>query len=57
LREEEDWNIHHPARRANGGLDDLDNLALLHANCHRQLHSQEGETEAGCVSREALEEA
>jgi RNA-directed DNA polymerase len=32
-------------------------LELLHANCHRQRHSQGVGAEADCVSREALEEA
>lgn len=27
--------------RTNGGTDNLDNLVLLHPNCHRQVHSQE----------------
>jgi RNA-directed DNA polymerase len=57
LREEEDWNLHHRVERTNGGEDNLDNLLLLHANCHRQLHSRGNETEADCVSREAFEEA
>jgi RNA-directed DNA polymerase len=57
LREEEDWNLHHRVGRINGGEDNLDNLLLLHANCHRQLHSQGKETEADCVSREAFAEA
>jgi RNA-directed DNA polymerase len=57
LREEEDWHMHHRVRRADGGGDDLGNLVLLHANCHRQRHSNEAVTEADCVSQEASEEA
>jgi RNA-directed DNA polymerase len=37
--EDEDWNIHHRIWRSLGGSDTLDNLELLHANCHRQLHA------------------
>jgi RNA-directed DNA polymerase len=57
LREEEDWHMHHRVRRADGGGDELENLELLHANCHRQRHSNETETEADCVSREAFAKA
>jgi RNA-directed DNA polymerase len=57
LKEEEEWHMHHRVRRSHGGDDGLDNLELLHANCHRQRHSQGVGTEADCVSREALEEA
>ncbi len=32
------WNIHHVVERCKGGSDKLDNLVLLHPNCHRQLH-------------------
>jgi RNA-directed DNA polymerase len=57
LQEEELWHLHHLVRRTHGGDDGLDNLELLHDNCHRQRHSREDGTEASCVSREALEEA
>jgi RNA-directed DNA polymerase len=57
LREEEEWHVHHRIRRSHGGDDGLDNLELLHANCHRQRHSQEVGAEAGCVSQEALQKA
>jgi RNA-directed DNA polymerase len=57
LQEEEQWQLHHKVRRSHGGDDGLDNLELLHANCHRQLHSREALTEADCVSQEAFEEA
>lgn len=33
------WNIHHVVERHKGGGDELDNLVLLHPNCHRQLHA------------------
>ena len=34
------WELHHIIRRVDGGLDNLDNLVLLHPNCHQQVHSQ-----------------
>jgi RNA-directed DNA polymerase len=57
LQEEEEWHLHHRVRRSQGGSDGLDNLELLHANCHRQRHSQGVGTEAGCVSQEAFVKA
>lgn len=36
------WERHHVQWRVFGGTDALDNLCLLHPNCHRQLHSQAG---------------
>ena len=48
---EEDCHIHHRIWRIEGGLDTADNLELLHANCHRQIHVQEGRTKAA-ASRE-----
>ena len=33
------WNIHHIQHRTKGGSDKLENLVLLHPNCHRQLHN------------------
>lgn len=32
------WHIHHRRWRCHGGADTADNLELLHANCHRQIH-------------------
>jgi RNA-directed DNA polymerase len=40
LVERTDWHIHHIRERVEGGDDTLDNLVLLHPNCHRQVHSQ-----------------
>jgi RNA-directed DNA polymerase len=40
LAEERDWNVHHLCKRVEGGEDTLDNLVLLHSNCHRQVHCQ-----------------
>jgi len=48
---EEDCQIHHRLWRSRGGPDTADNLELLHANCHRQIHVQEERTKAA-ASRE-----
>jgi len=48
---EEDCQIHHRIWRSEGGPDTADNLELLHANCHRQIHVQERRTKAA-ASRE-----
>ncbi len=40
LTEEDDQHIHHIRQRVEGGRDTLDNLVLLHTNCHRQVHSR-----------------
>jgi RNA-directed DNA polymerase len=48
---EEDCHIHHRIWRSQGGPDTADNLELLHANCHRQIHVQERPTKAA-ASRE-----
>jgi RNA-directed DNA polymerase len=34
------WQIHHLRWRVFGGTDLIDNLVLLHPNCHRQVHSE-----------------
>lgn len=41
ITKETGWNIHHIVERVKGGSDEMDNLVLLHPNCHRQLHSCE----------------
>lgn len=33
------WHVHHVIEKHKGGSDKLENLVLLHPNCHRQLHS------------------
>ena len=33
------WDIHHVIEKHRGGRDTLDNLLLLHGNCHRQVHA------------------
>src|SRR3954466_13908152 len=47
----EDCQIHHRIWRSRGGADTADNMELMHANCHRQIHVQERRTEAA-ASRE-----
>ncbi len=47
LQVTEQWHIHHIVYKVLGGSDMLSNLALLHENCHRQLHSQDP-LMAGC---------
>jgi RNA-directed DNA polymerase len=39
LTEESGWHLHHRRWRVHGGDDSVLNLELLHANCHRQIHS------------------
>lgn len=34
------WHLHHILPRSKGGRLVLDNLTLLHPNCHRQLHGR-----------------
>jgi RNA-directed DNA polymerase len=38
--DERPWHLHHRIWRCLGGQDTFDNLELLHANCHRQIHAQ-----------------
>ena len=38
----EEVHIHHLIPKSKGGNDKLDNLNMLHATCHRQLHSKHG---------------
>jgi RNA-directed DNA polymerase len=40
LDPEGDWHIHHRVWRCHGGRNTCDNLELLHANCHRQIHAR-----------------
>jgi RNA-directed DNA polymerase len=48
---EDDYQIHHRIWRSRGGPDTADNLELLHANCHRQIHVQ-GRLTKAAASRE-----
>ena len=34
------WHLHHVTPKRLGGSDKLGNLMLMHANCHRKVHSQ-----------------
>ena len=47
----DDCQIHHRIWRSRGGSKTADNMELLHANCHRQIHVQEARTKAA-ASRE-----
>jgi len=38
---DQQWAIHHIVYKANGGSDRLDNLQMLHGNCHRQIHAKQ----------------
>jgi RNA-directed DNA polymerase len=38
--EERPWHLHHRLWRSHGGRDTFDNLELLHANCHRAIHTK-----------------
>jgi RNA-directed DNA polymerase len=38
--EGEPWHVHHRIWRCRGGEDVYDNMELLHANCHRQIHAR-----------------
>jgi RNA-directed DNA polymerase len=40
ITKETGWNIHHILYRVYGGTDCLENLLVLHPNCHSQVHSQ-----------------
>ncbi|TPQ39690.1 group II intron reverse transcriptase/maturase [Cupriavidus pinatubonensis] len=40
ITKETGWHLHHIIRRADGGGDEAGNLALVHINCHRQVHSR-----------------
>jgi RNA-directed DNA polymerase len=38
--EERPWHLHHRLWRSHGGRGTFDNLELLHAHCHRAIHTQ-----------------
>jgi RNA-directed DNA polymerase len=40
LTKQSGWHKHHIVWRVYGGSDNIDNLVLLHPNCHRQVHSR-----------------
>lgn len=39
FKDDEDWDIHHIIRTADGGGDESENLMMLHPNCPRRLHA------------------
>ncbi len=41
ITEETGWHLHHRVPLMEGGSDTLENLALLHPVCHRQLHARQ----------------
>lgn len=45
------WNIHHIIERHKGGDHKLENLVLLHPNCHRKLHANKGMLTAGFINK------
>lgn len=38
IGEDRNWDIHHIVEKSQGGTDSLENLLLVHPNCHRHLH-------------------
>lgn len=38
ITENTKWEIHHSVYKTHGGSDRLDNLVMLHLNCHKQIH-------------------
>ena len=54
---EEDCQIHHRIWRSRGGPETADNMELLHANCHRQIHVQARTDKSGRVPQGALVKA
>lgn len=45
ITDETRWHKHHIIWRTHGGSDKIDNLVLLHPNCHRQIHSHKWKVE------------
>ncbi len=42
ITRETGWAVHHAQRRVDGGSERYSNLRLLHPNCHRKHHANEG---------------
>lgn len=40
ITQETGWHLHHKIRKVDGGSDATTNLAMIHINCHRKVHSQ-----------------
>jgi RNA-directed DNA polymerase len=49
---EKPWHIHHKRWRCHGGTDTVDNVELLHDQCHRPIHSGQGQLTAQAASCE-----
>jgi RNA-directed DNA polymerase len=49
------WNTHHIVWKVMGGSDRLDNLALLHPDCHRQVHSRRSTVAHRVLKQSAFE--
>ena len=52
LTKQTGWDVHHVIWRVNGGTDDSRNLALLHPNCHHQVHSRASKKVADSPEKE-----
>lgn len=39
----EEIHVHHKIPKKQGGTDHINNLSLLHVNCHNQVHSKQGQ--------------
>jgi RNA-directed DNA polymerase len=50
--DEQPWHIHHRVWRSRGGRETCENLDVLHANCHRQIHSESESLKNRVASRE-----
>ena len=38
IEEDRNWDVHHLIEKSKGGTDNLENLRLIHPNCHRHIH-------------------
>lgn len=45
------WHIHHLIQRCDGGKDTLDNLIMLHPDCHYQVHHGGKHEDCGVLKR------
>jgi RNA-directed DNA polymerase len=42
------WHNHHIVHKAKGGSNGIENRVLVHPNCHRQVHANEGTVSKPC---------
>jgi RNA-directed DNA polymerase len=54
ITKETGWHLHHRIHQQYGGTNNQANLALLHPNCHRQLHANGWTLEGRLSLRGAL---